>query len=57
MDGIIYASVAVMWTGILTTLERESKVIGNYGLTVTTQVFLGKYFDVQTEYYNSLKRK
>jgi hypothetical protein len=50
-----YASVALMWTGILTQFERESKMLNDYGLLLTIQHFLMKMFEEQSKYFKSIK--
>jgi len=50
-DKIVYSSVAFMWTGVLTQLEKESKLFDDIGLLLTTQKFLTRFLKEQTKFY------
>jgi hypothetical protein len=56
-DRFVYASVALMWTGILTKLEREANDIGDIGLLMTTQNILSQLLRSQSEYYATLRHR
>jgi len=55
-DKIVYLSVASMWTGVITSLERESKIANDIGLIMTIEQFLIKFLQAQREYYETLKK-
>lgn len=52
---VVYQSVAIMWTGILTQLERESKIIADVGMIGTSQHFFIEFIKIQNAFYKELK--
>lgn len=52
---IVYQSVSIMWTGIFTQLERESKIANDVGMIRASQYFCMELIKAQTTFYKSLK--
>ncbi|ABQ05332.1 hypothetical protein [Flavobacterium johnsoniae] len=51
----VYQIISIMWTGIYTKIERESKISDEICLIKLIQYFLSNLMETQIKYYNSFK--